>query len=449
MRCAVRLRVTFTLCLCLGVAACETDSDASPDTSDSGSPDGGAAPEAYLGLIPPEHGFQLRSVGVDLAPGEEREYCEVVRLPGDPSDEYLVGRMELANGPYSHHLGLAVAVPGSPGEAELAAFGEGQRVECPGPGLVFGEGVQLITTIQSRYGESRLPAGVARRHRGGDLVVFDYHYANASEQSVHTESAANFHLIDAADVEHEVVGFGLNDTTIDIAPASSGTVTGECHVRTDMVVGALTRHTHNWGKDVSVWFSGGERDGELIWTSRDWEHDTEFEFPEPVLLRAGEGLRYRCDFVNDTEERLRFGVNVDNEMCMVYGPSWPAVPGTDLGETYCNTVWTDDEGINHPADEAGGFPAPSAAEVHLCTAAFGAALDECASCSCDACATPAFECLADPDCVPLYTCFAACTDLACARDCQAQVRLHSEGSGPFMAAAECLRVECPGCLPVE
>ena len=275
----------------------------------------------------PEHGFQIRSVGADIAPGEEREYCEVARMPGAPTDEYYVSSMELANGKSSHHLGLALAAGGTHAALELEAVGVGNRIECPGPGLAFGDGTELIATIQVPYGKTTLPPGVARKHHGGDLIVFDYHYVNPGLDTLQARSAVNFHLVDPGTVEHVAEGFGLNDVTIDVPPGQTGSVTGECHFDIDLMVSAFTRHTHRWGTDFSVWYSGGARDGVQIWSSLDWEHQTEFRFLEPVLLQAGEGFRYRCSYANDTTRRLRFGTSVNDEMCILYGPAWAAHSG--------------------------------------------------------------------------------------------------------------------------
>ena len=76
--------------LCLGMTACGSDGK-----GPAGDPP--EKPEPYLGLTTPVHGFQIRSLGTDIAPGEEREYCEVAQIPGAPVDEYYVSSMELAN----------------------------------------------------------------------------------------------------------------------------------------------------------------------------------------------------------------------------------------------------------------------------------------------------------------------------------------------------------------
>src|SRR5262245_15187380 len=125
--------------LCAVLVACAS-------AEEPNSPPAQAPP--YLGLATPTDGFQVRSVGAEIAPGEEREYCEVARMPGKPGDEYYVSSIELGNGARSHHLGIAIAAPGSEAIAQLEALGVGNRVECPGPRLAFGEGIEVISTIQ-------------------------------------------------------------------------------------------------------------------------------------------------------------------------------------------------------------------------------------------------------------------------------------------------------------
>src|SRR5688572_20782492 len=81
------LRVLLNLCV--GLTACGSDGEG----TEEGPPQ---KPESYLGLTMPAQGFQIRSIGADIEPGEEREYCEVAQLPGAPIDEYYVSSMELA-----------------------------------------------------------------------------------------------------------------------------------------------------------------------------------------------------------------------------------------------------------------------------------------------------------------------------------------------------------------
>ncbi|HVW25830.1 MAG TPA: hypothetical protein VHC69_10695 [Polyangiaceae bacterium] len=435
--------------LTLLLASCASDHTVAPAAKKADRTDAGAdAGELYLGLTTPTDGFQVRSVGADIGPGEEKEYCEAARLPGGPDDEYDVSLVELANGPYSHHLGLAVADVGSDAEAELEALGAGNRKECPGPLLVFGGGIDIVGTIQVPRGESRLPPHVARKFHGGQYIVFDYHYANVSTDVIHARSAANFHVVAPSTVEHFAQLFSLNNVTIDVPPGQTASFTGECHFGTDMMVGGFTRHTHHFGTDFSVWYAGGSNDGAEIWTSHDWQSETEFLFPEPVMLHAGEGFRYRCTYDNDATTELRFGTSVRDEMCMLYGPAWAVNDGggqLDLPD--CNIVWIDDAGIGHSATEAGGYPKPSATNVNLCTLAYGPSIDDCQKCLCDSCADVGVKCAKDADCSPLLDCYSSCTDVNCATSCAPVLDQHSSGAGLFTELMECARAGCPSCVP--
>jgi len=102
------------------------------------------------------------------------------------------------------------------------------------------------------------------------------------------------------------------------------------HLADDVMVGGLTRHTHQWGRDFTAWFEGGHHDGEHIWTSPAYETETDHGFAEPVLMKKGSGFKFECDYENDTTRDLRFGLKATDEMCILFGlwwePSAAAVP---------------------------------------------------------------------------------------------------------------------------
>src|SRR5262245_6441096 len=102
------LRTLLVIGLLPALSTACSKSDSTADKTPDRSPPALDAGEVDLGLLPPKDGFQLRTLGGVIPPGEEHEYCEVARLPGDPTDEYYVSLIELANAPLSHHLALGV-----------------------------------------------------------------------------------------------------------------------------------------------------------------------------------------------------------------------------------------------------------------------------------------------------------------------------------------------------
>lgn len=271
-----------------------------------------------LCLEAPAHGFQILSDGTTIQPGEDVEYCEVVLLPGDEGDVYYVNGFESQMTEGSHHLIVSAIQPGTATE-ENAPVGE--RVPCTG-GDVWGGELVPVTGSQHPYQSEDFPDGVGRVYHGGQKVVFDYHYFNTSPEPIAARAAVNFHTTDKDNVEKISRGFGFYNLGIEIPPGSEKSFTGECTFDDDVYVHKLTRHTHQWGTDFDVWYAGGDKDGELIFSSPDYET---VDFPmEPEIIRGGEGFRFECTFKNTESYTLKFGLKATDEMCILFG-NWYAV----------------------------------------------------------------------------------------------------------------------------
>src|SRR3954463_9703017 len=87
-------------------------SDAARQPALRAAADSGTGADA-LDLPVPGDGFQVATLGHEVPAGADQEWCEVVALPGAIGQTYYVGRTELAMTPFSHHLIVSVAPPGS------------------------------------------------------------------------------------------------------------------------------------------------------------------------------------------------------------------------------------------------------------------------------------------------------------------------------------------------
>jgi hypothetical protein len=283
-------------------------------------------------LAAPAEGFQIRSEGTQIQPGEDVEYCEVVLLPGAPEDTYYVRAFETQMSAGSHHLIVAAVDPGS--ATDLHAV-PGDRVPCTGPD-VYGGQLGPVTGAQLPYGHEAFPEGVGRVYHGGQKVIFDYHYFNATAEPIAARAAVNFHTTSADRIKKLSRVFGFYNLGIVIAPGEEASFREECAFSHDVFVHKLTRHTHKWGTRFDVWRSGGAQDGELLFSSPDYE-TVDFPFDEPVLVRAGEGFRFECTFVNTESYTLEFGVKASDEMCILFGSWYPAGDGEVPGQS-CFTL---------------------------------------------------------------------------------------------------------------
>jgi hypothetical protein len=298
------------------------------DGDGAGGPDGGGGGDCDDPpcLEVPEQGFQVRNEGATIQPGEDVEYCEVVLLPGSAADTYHVNRFASQMTTGSHHLIVAAIVPGSSTDSNAQP---GDRVECFGPSG-FGGDLLDVTGQQLPYHEESFPPGVGKVFTGGQKLVFNYHYLNASERPLQARAAVNFHTTDEENVQKIAENFGFFFLGIDVPPGEQRSYTIRCEIGTDVMVHKLTRHTHQWGTDFPVWFSGGERDGQLIYTSPNYEAP-DHVFEEPVLVEAGQGFRFTCNYNNTSDKTLSFGETVTDEMCILFGtiysPTAREVPG--------------------------------------------------------------------------------------------------------------------------
>ena len=291
---------------------------------------GGAECDDVLCLDPPAEGFQIQSVGGSIEPGEDIEYCEVVQLPGGPDDTYFVNGFESEMTRGSHHLIVAAIIPGSPTDQAAQV---GDRVECITPSA-WGDDLTDVTGQQLPEHAEAFPPGVGKVFQGGQKVVFDYHYFNATDEALQARAAVNFLTTSSDNIEHEAVGFSSFDFGILIPPHETAAFPNSCRMNQDVMVLKLTRHTHQWGTEFPVSFNDGASHPELIYTSPSYE-DPDFLFEEPILVRAGQGFDFVCRYDNDTERVLHFGTEATDEMCILFGSMYSPTDRTLPPGTAC------------------------------------------------------------------------------------------------------------------
>jgi hypothetical protein len=267
--------------------------------------------EPCLGV--PEYGFQIRDEGTTIQSGDDVEYCEVVVLPGDPSDTYYVNGFDSAMSRGSHHLIVAAVIPGSQTDDNAEP---GARVSCVGPDG-FGGDLLDVTGQQLPYHQDAFPEGVGRIYHGGQKLVFNYHYLNATDGPLDARAAVNFYTADEACVEKIAESAGFFNLNIPTPEGETRSFTKSCTFRQDVMVYKLSRHTHQWGTDFPVSYEGGAHDGDLIYTSPSYE-DPDYIFAEPILMKAGEGFRWTCNYNNTSDHDLAFGPNATDEMCILF-----------------------------------------------------------------------------------------------------------------------------------
>lgn len=323
--------VRFLLCLtCSAALACGTDDDSAASESRAADASVRAKPRApRVRLERPERGAQLVTKGRTIAAGADEEWCEVLEVPGDAGDTFFVGRTELAMTPFSHHLIVDVAPAGSDSLREVEL---GVPERCAGTHRYGNDLVSLAASSQP-YVSNAYPPGIGLAVRGGQRVVFDYHTLNTGDEPIAVQHRLNLHYVDA--IEKPARTFGFYNQRIAVAPHAQASFSEECRFKDELLVWSITRHTHRTGTDFRVFWAGGERDGELVWTSVDWERDVRHAFDPPVRMPAGTGFRWECDFQNPSEQTLTFGPQASDEMCILFGNFAAAGDDAAVGPQSC------------------------------------------------------------------------------------------------------------------
>ncbi|MET0386477.1 MAG: hypothetical protein ABW321_10985 [Polyangiales bacterium] len=402
--------------------------------------------DTYLGLAEPTRGFRLITKGREIPPGADVEYCELAELPGAESDVYLVTETELANGTGSHHLIVSAALPGSAADRQLRQHDIGDQLPCVAAAIEFGQdGLLSVAGAQTTYAKATYPSGVALRLHGGQRIVFDYHYFNVGDEPLMAQSALAVHTLPPDSKVTVASSFSFTNMTLDTPPRSEQTFTATCTFKHDLMLNGLGRHTHQHGTDFTVWFDGGAKDGEKIWTSVDWEHDTVHTFDAPILVKAGEGFKFACGFRNESDAPLRFGISAADEMCILSGTVWSPTAGQEVEPEACVISWIDEQGVGRSADDGEGFPVaalPDALTCHTGTLGLGL-FDACIACVCDSCASIISRCSEDADCKPLLDCRNGCgSGSNCDEQCEPLMFEHSSAVGMVTRVGECMSKRC-------
>jgi hypothetical protein len=324
-----RARILVVLLAGCGSSS-KTTIDAAPPAIDAASSDAGNGCPDNLCLDPPAQGFQLRSVGTTIDPGQDVEYCEILAIPGTPSDTYYVREFDVAMSAGSHHLIVSAIDPGSPTDMSTTV---GMRTQCIGAQSLGGYTTPVTGSQHPTHTES-YPPGVGKIYTGGQKVIFDYHYFNSTDNPLPARAAVNFVTTDASNVTNLAHNFGFYDFAIDTPVGQTGSFTGECNFTQDVTIYKLTRHTHQWGTAFTAWWSGGPNDGQQIFTSPDWS-STDFVLPSAVTVPAGQGIRFECDYTNTTDHDLVFGLKATDEMCILFGTWWTPVAGAQAMDQSC------------------------------------------------------------------------------------------------------------------
>ena len=268
-------------------------------------------------LDPPASGVQLNLGPFDIQAQYEREFWYY--MPLNNPEELYVTRFESTMKAGSHHLILYDYPQGDypteetfrdiRNENGFINFATAQSIA--NQRFVFG--------TQLRITDYEFPEGVALQLPANYGLDMNSHYVNYTDSEAEGQISVNLHTVDPSEVQHIAKNLFLNNTDFNLPANEITTLSRTWNSPEKRNIFFLTSHAHQYNTEFRIYISGGARDGELVYFSKDWEHPPLIEFDPPLVINAGEGLRAEATYNNTTDDDLSFGLLSVNEMMIIFG----------------------------------------------------------------------------------------------------------------------------------
>lgn len=268
----------------------------------------------------PGEGYQISTGLFTVAPNFERELFIYRRL-GNPSAIY-VNRIETKMRSGSHHLVL-YNFHGIPNNIK-PAFDVIRDIRRPDNSMdnaaMQPMGYhQFVSGAMTPHESYQFPPGVAIKLPANFAIDMNSHYVNVTSETRTGEAFANFYTVDSSQVQKIAKPLFLNYDQFVLPPNQRTTIVATHRMPARRSIFLLSSHMHKRGEKFVIKISGGPRNGEVVYTSTDWEHPPVKIFNDnPIVLEAGEGLTSETTYYNETSRPIEFGLTSEDEMDIIY-----------------------------------------------------------------------------------------------------------------------------------
>ena len=272
-------------------------------------------------LAIPENGIQIHLGPFEVQPNYEREFLNFTDF--DTSGDIYVNQVEITMRPGSHHFILYTFRNSMPDLLipEVGVYrdlrDENGNFNIDNFAVMYFH--DFFAGTQWPYINRTYPPGMAIKIDADKGLDLNSHYVNRSDDILIGEIYANIHLVDPVEVDHIAEILTLNHNEFELPPNEITTLERTFTFNQRMHILQLFSHAHEHNLEFAVEIAGGERDGELVYISYDWEHPPILELDPPLTLEPGEGLRMIATYDNWTNDTLAFGLLSEDEMMILFG----------------------------------------------------------------------------------------------------------------------------------
>ena len=271
-------------------------------------------------LAPPlaNEGYQMKIEPFEIFPNFEREIF--VRKPLNNKENIYVNKFQIKMHPGSHHFILY----GFRNELNLPALNEIRDLRNKDNSFNLNTFQQIGNHIFYFGGSEsnftfNFPEGMAVEVPANMTFDMNSHYFNKGSKSYNGEVNINLYTTPKANVKKILKILDLGNTNFKLPPKQKTVISKNFTFDKPVKVVTLFSHTHKLGEKFEILIKGGTRNGEVIYTSENWEHPNKIDYSTPIALKAGEGLTSRITYNNYTDRTITFGFTSEDEMGIIFG----------------------------------------------------------------------------------------------------------------------------------
>ncbi len=294
--------------------------------------------------LTPDQGLSIRTPEFDVAQGEEIQDCYFFDVPAGA--DLMVDRITLALNTGSHHMNVfrVKTIKGlDPAHGEPVDLGGVQGTVVRGATDIecwkspnWSDWPLVTNSQQSKEAEEvldwNLPADVATRLTGGETLMLQVHYVNATDQVTPFAGKAGVNFYRSTDGDTQELGtlFATQQSIRVCRSNPKPSYSGTCALPAGQhTVVAANGHFHSRGRRFQIWGWDGvsttrPADAERFYDSTDWaEPDMKLDL-DAALPNPG-GVWWQCDY--QWSEPAEGCAAVDerdpqhaNDCCYTFGP---------------------------------------------------------------------------------------------------------------------------------
>lgn len=274
----------------------------------------------FAALTPPAAGtgFQMRLEPFEVAPDFEREFF--VRKPLGNTETVYINRIQLRMRPGSHHFILY----GFRDQNNLAPLNTIRDLRNPDKTISLATALQMSNHVFNFGGSEAnmdytFPEGTAVELPANTTFDMNSHYFNKGISPLLGEIYVNLFSTKKENVVHALKVLDLGNKNLTILPKQKTIISKDFSFNKDVKIVMLFSHTHKMGEKFEILVKGGARNGEVVYTSTDWEHPAKINYSPYISLKKGEGLTSRITYNNQTDKTVNFGLTTEDEMGIIFG----------------------------------------------------------------------------------------------------------------------------------